>query len=190
MLERSSRGLSPSTSPQQRSTPKNLHSDEEGSPFFDISLAGLPLFSDTARDATLVTDDSFCSQYGGRAASCVDKHGVDIVHSAECNREWETDWMMRWQVLLEQVKELPLLPVLSPSPSPVDEKEFWAALNPPKSPKFFIHEDGDEFFGPDSDGEDEDYGEVIAQSTYGVTAESLSREFLRNLCNFKVGTGI
>lgn len=186
MLERST---TPSPVSPTSALPKDISSDEDDNSFVDISLSSIN--SRASRESTFVGDESsFCSQHGCRTANCDEKHEAEVVHTTECDRAWEIDWTARWKVLLARVKDDPFLPSSAPATSPVDEKAFWAALNPPKAAKFFIPEEEDEFFGLDSDGEDEDYGVIVSQPAYGLSAESLSREFLQNLCNFRVGMGI
>lgn len=85
---------------------------------------------------------------------------------------------MRWKVLLESTKDDPLC-LRSSSPRPVvDEAAFHAALNPEqlKTAKFFFAEEEDEFSGLD---DDEDYGELVERPMFSLSAETLSREFLR-----------
>lgn len=182
MLDRSnpSSPTSSETSLPMSEAPKDGYSDEDGGSFVDISLR-----SESSRDTTLVEDDPMSSTEGSD-----EKHASDTSSIAEYDRTWEVDWLARWQVLLAQVKDDPILPC-TPSPSPVDERAFWAALNPPKPAKFYIPAEDDEFFGLDSDGEDEDdYGVLVSQPAYGVTAESLSHEFLHNFRELRMGVGI
>ncbi|EKM50774.1 uncharacterized protein PHACADRAFT_264255 [Phanerochaete carnosa HHB-10118-sp] len=155
-------------------------STDDSSSFVDISLNTIS--SENSCESTFVADEqTSCQQYGCDGTDCGGKH-----ETASCDRSWEIDWVARWKVLLARVKEDPLLPSTSPLPSPVDEKAFWAAFSPPKPAKFFIPEEEDEFFGCDSDGEDDDYGVMVTQPAYGVTADSLSREFLHNLCEYRL----
>ena len=94
-------------------------------------------------------------------------------------REWEIDWTARWKVLLESTKDDSLCLRSNSFPSPaVDEVAFFAALNPERSkpPKFFFAEEEDEFSGLD---DDEDYGDPVERPLYSLSADTLSREFLR-----------
>lgn len=143
---------------------------------------GLRSKGENSCESTFVADEQSSSQqYECDGTDCSSKHEI-----VSCDRSWEIDWIARWKVLLARVKEDPLLPSSSPLPSPVDEKAFWAAFSPPKPAKFFIPEEEDEFFGLDSDGEDDDYGVMVSQPAYGVTADSLSREFLHSLCEYRL----
>ena len=176
MLERA-----PDASPETPHTPA-VPAGGDDSTFVDISLS-----SGTSCDATLIAEDepSFCAQ-----RACGAKH--ETLHTTECDRAWEIDWLARWKVLLARVKADPLLP---PAPGAVDEKAFWAALRPPKPARFFIPADDDEFFGLESDDgedgeDDDDYGEMLARPAYGVSADSLSREFLHSLCEYRLSIGM
>ncbi|KIP01280.1 hypothetical protein PHLGIDRAFT_20688 [Phlebiopsis gigantea 11061_1 CR5-6] len=179
MLERST---TPSPVSPVSPLPKDSSSDDEDNvSFVDISLGSCA----SCESAFVGGETSFCSAHEHRNAARDDNHEqeTDSVHPVDYDRVWEIDWTARWKVLFERVKEDPT--------SPVDEKAFRAVFNPPKPPKFFIgEEEEDDFFGADSEGEDEDYGVLVSQPSYGVSADSLSREFLHNLCNFRVGMGI
>lgn len=99
-------------------------------------------------------------------------------------REWEIDWTARWRVLLRSTKDSALCLRRSSQYAPaVDEAAFHAALTPerPRTPKFFFAEDDDEFSGlnDDDDDGDDDYGHVVDSPMYGLSAETLSKEFLR-----------
>lgn len=187
MLHRSS-----PTTPHAPELPSDISSDSSEDGFVDISLGSCGADSredDTlSDDATLSHDASICPAHGRRRADCCEKHTPQAPGAAEFSREWEVDWIARWQVLLERFKEDR---AGSPLPSPVDERKFWSALNPPpKTAKFFI-EDDDEFFGVDSDEEDEeDYGHMLIRPSYRVSADSLSREFLHSMCELRLGTGL
>ncbi|GJE93786.1 hypothetical protein PsYK624_099480 [Phanerochaete sordida] len=162
---------------------KSAQSEDDD--FVDVSLTGTGTVT-SSESAFVAASPLVCQQPGCESGACKGQHEAEP--SEPHDRTWEVDWIVRWKVLLARVKEDSLLPTQSPSPSPVDEKAFWAAFNPPKPAKFFIHEEHDEFFGLDSASEDEDddYGAMVTQSSWGLSAESLSREFLHNLCEYRL----
>lgn len=171
--------------PRLPSAPKAASSEDEDA-FVDVSLGTLS--SEDSSESTFVADEPPAC-HDCDAGSCAEQH-APVTKSRE--RVWEVDWVARWKVLLARVKEDPLFPTHTPSPSPVDEKTFWAAFSPPKPAKFFIPAEEDEFFGIDSDDggssedDDDDYGVVLARPAWGVSADSLSREFLHNLCEYRL----
>lgn len=144
--------------------------------FVDISLSNS--HSDS-NDVTLVSAaSSLCSLPGYYSKRCEVKHEVDIMYTIDPSRDWEIDWTARWKVLLNSTKDDSLCLRSSTFPPPVvDEAAFFAALNPERSktPKFFFAEEEDEFAGLD---DDEDYGDPIDRPMYGLSAETLSKEFL------------
>ncbi|KAI0690898.1 hypothetical protein BC835DRAFT_1417484 [Cytidiella melzeri] len=143
--------------------------------FVDISLSSST--SDDNDDSLLTSSTSLCSSHGCRTRTCDDKHQPAVVHAVECTRQWELDWTERWKTLLDSTKDGSLCFRLSSYH--VDEAAFLAALSPerPKT-KFFFAEDEDEFSGLD---DDEDYGLEVAQPVFMVTAETLSKEYVRSL---------
>jgi hypothetical protein len=149
--------------------------------FVDISLSNpTSIDLDGCFDST--PSSTHCSLHGCVTPRCDGEYPSTIVHTTECARQWEVDWMERWKVLLDSTKNDSLCFRLNTYS--VDEAAFFAALsleNKPKA-KFFFAEEYDEFSGlHDDDDEEEDYGLVVTQPVFRVTAETLSKEYLRSL---------
>ncbi|KAI0342144.1 hypothetical protein BDW22DRAFT_1358277 [Trametopsis cervina] len=143
--------------------------------FVDISLSQS---SSNDNDATFVSaETSLCSTHGCQINTCDEKYQPELVHTVECTRQWEIDWTERWKVLLDLSKDNSGYFRLNTYR--VDETAFFAALSPERSKAKFFFADEDEFAGLEDD--DDDYGLEVAQPVYRVTAEALSKEYLRAL---------
>ncbi|KAI0093011.1 hypothetical protein BDY19DRAFT_989695 [Irpex rosettiformis] len=145
--------------------------------FVDISLSNST--SDTSDNTLVNVSTSLCSSRGCRTRMADDNNQPTVLHTAECTRQWEIDWTERWKVLLNSTKDDSLCFRLDSYS--VDEVAFRSAFYPdrPKA-KFYFAEEEDEFAGLDDD-DDDDYGLVLSQPVYRVTAEILSKEYMRSV---------
>lgn len=175
MLERAASDACHSRSPSPVDEDDALDSPTDDT-FVDISLSTSTTGDDTLTDIS----PSSCSDNGCRTRICIDKQQPTVLHTVECTRQWEIDWTERWKILLDSTKDESVC--FHPSSYHVDEVAFHTALSPNKTKaKFYFAEEEDEF--ADLEDDDDDYGVVISQPVYRVTADTLSQEYMRCLAH-------
>lgn len=167
----------PSSPVEDSTSEADPHSPTDDT-FVDISLSSSA--SDASDNILLDEPTTLCSTHGCRTRTSDDSYQSAVLHTAECTRQWEIDWTERWKILLDSTKDESLCFRLSSYC--VDEVTFRSAFSQdrPKA-KFYFAEEEDEFADLEDDDDSEDYGLVLAQPVYRVTAETLSKEYMRSL---------